>query len=117
MVPLHPGITGRADLHLEPLAVSPRQACVLLNVGNTKLYQLLGSGELESYLDGGARRIPMDSIRRRITMLLASASATGAATEYTPQSRRPNQKAEHDGWSGRRRPGAKTQEDKPGAAE
>jgi excisionase family DNA binding protein len=80
MASLDPGITGRGPNHLEPLAVTPRQACVLLNVGNTKLYQLLGSGELESYLDGGARRIPMDSIRRRITMLLASANATGAAT-------------------------------------
>ena len=32
--------------HLEPLAVSPRQACFLLGVGNTRLYQLIGDGEL-----------------------------------------------------------------------
>jgi excisionase family DNA binding protein len=78
MASLHPGITGRADL--EPLAVSPRQACVLLNVGLTRLYQLLRDGELASYRDGRARRITMKSIRRRIARLLA-ASATGAATE------------------------------------
>jgi excisionase family DNA binding protein len=75
MASLHPGITGRANNHLEPLAVSPRQACVLLGVGNTRLYQLIGSGELETYLDGRARRITMDSIRRRIARLVAAAQA------------------------------------------
>src|SRR6516164_314431 len=102
MASLHPGITGRADNHLEPLAVTPRQACVLLGVGNTRLYQLIRGGELESYLHGRARRI---------TRLLASASATGTATEDTPQSRRPGRKAEHDRWSGHRRPRPKPQED------
>jgi hypothetical protein len=43
---LHPGTTGRADLHLEPLAVTPRQACLLLRIGNTHLYELLGAGSL-----------------------------------------------------------------------
>jgi excisionase family DNA binding protein len=109
----HPRITGRAD-NLEPLAASPREACVLLNVGVTRLYQLLRDGELESYLDGRARRITMASIRRRVTRLLASASATGTATEDTPQSRRPGRKAEHDRWSARQRPHLKPQEDDPG---
>ena len=88
----HPRITGRAD-NLEPLAASPREACVLLNVGVTRLYQLLRDGELESYLDGRARRITMASIRRRVTRLLASTSATGTATEDTLQPRRPPKKA------------------------
>jgi len=76
MASLHPGITGRAGL--EPLAVSPRQACVLLNVGLTRLYELLGSGELESYLDGRSRRITMRSIRRRIKRLLKDSGAEPA---------------------------------------
>lgn len=85
--------------HLEPLAVSPRQACTLLKIGVTRLYQLLRNNELESYLDGRARRITMDSIHRRITRLLAGASPIGPATENTPQPRRPGRTAEHDRWS------------------
>ena len=113
---LHPGTTGRADLHLEPLAVTPRQACLLLRIGNTHLYELLGAGELDSYKDGRARRITMDSIRRRIARLLATATATGAATEDTPQPHRPIRKAEHDRLLGRRRPQPRPQEEKPGGA-
>src|SRR5262245_57971134 len=111
MASLHPGITGRADNHLEPLAVTPRQACILLGVGNTRLYQLIRNGELESYLDGRARRITMRSIHRRITRLLASASATSTATADTPQPRRPGRNAEHDRWSGRRGPRPRPRED------
>jgi len=103
-----PRITGD---HLEPLAVSPRQACTLLKIGVTRLYQLLRDDELESYLDGRARRITMDSIHRRITRLLASASATGPATEDMPQPRRPGRMAQHDKWA---RPRPKPQQDEPG---
>jgi excisionase family DNA binding protein len=62
---------------IEPLAVSPRQACRLLGCGITRLYELIGAGELESYLDGRMRRITMRSIVARIERLLAS-SAGGA---------------------------------------
>lgn len=54
----------------EPLVVSPRQACVLLGIGNTRLYQLIGRGDLESYVEGDRRRITMASIRRRIETLV-----------------------------------------------
>jgi hypothetical protein len=46
-------------------------------VGNTRLYELLGAGELESYLDGRARRITMASIQARVARLL---SAGGGAS-------------------------------------
>jgi excisionase family DNA binding protein len=68
---IHPGVTGRSDL--EPLAVSPRKACVLLGIGNTRLYHLIGNGELESYKEGKARRITMRSIQRRFERLIAAA--------------------------------------------
>src|SRR5262245_43486409 len=55
-----------------PLVVSPRVACVMLDIGTTRLYQLIGTGELDSYLDGRVRRITVDSIRRRIARLLAA---------------------------------------------
>ena len=53
----------------EPLVVTPRQACVLLGIGNSRLYQLLTSGELPSYQEGRGRRITMASIRARIERL------------------------------------------------
>jgi excisionase family DNA binding protein len=73
--------TGRTvGADLEPLAVSPRQACLLLSVGNTRLYQLIGNGELVAYRDGRSRRVTMQSIRARVARLAAGASdATQAA--------------------------------------
>jgi len=57
----------------EPLAVSPRQACMLLSIGNTRLYELIGNGELVAYKDGRARRVTMQSIRARVARLSAAA--------------------------------------------
>jgi excisionase family DNA binding protein len=67
----------------EPLSVSPRQACSLLNVGNTRLYQLLRDGELATYREGRARRITVESIRARVSRL-----AGGNGNGNTPRSRR-----------------------------
>jgi hypothetical protein len=75
MASVHPSVTGRAIGAVEPLAVSPRQACILLSIGNTHLYRLIGCGELESYLEGHARRITVESIRRRVASLLEEAKA------------------------------------------
>jgi hypothetical protein len=54
-----------------PLVVSPHVACTILNIGTTRLYQLIGAGELDTYLDGRARKITIASIHRRIARLLA----------------------------------------------
>jgi hypothetical protein len=53
-----------------PLAVKPRVACRMLSCGTTRLYELLGTGELESYRDGGARMITTRSILARVERLL-----------------------------------------------
>jgi excisionase family DNA binding protein len=84
----HPGVTGCADLHLEPLAVSPRKACLLLGVGNTRLYQLIGNGELDAYREGRARRITLESIRRRVAGLVAATNASGNDIKAGPFRRR-----------------------------
>jgi excisionase family DNA binding protein len=47
---------------LQPLAVTPRRACDLLAIGKTRLFELLREGELKSYRNGGARRIPFASL-------------------------------------------------------
>jgi excisionase family DNA binding protein len=76
-------ISSNGLTEAERLVVSPRIACVMLNVGTTRLYQLIHAGELESYLDGKARKITVESIRRRIAHLLAAPGHAAA-----PQPRR-----------------------------
>jgi excisionase family DNA binding protein len=85
MPTIHPGITGRkGGSDLEPLSVSPRQACLLLGVGNTRLYQLIRDGELSTYHEGRARRITMESIRARVSRL---AGRNSSSTTPTPRRR------------------------------
>jgi excisionase family DNA binding protein len=78
MLTEYPGGAGRPGADsLEPLAVSPRQACVLLGVGTTRLYQLIRDGELVTYHEGRARRVTMASIRARVARL-AGAGGNGS---------------------------------------
>jgi hypothetical protein len=56
----------------EPLLVRPREAWRMLNCGNTFGYQLLDRDELESFLDGKARKITVESIHRYIARKLAA---------------------------------------------
>jgi excisionase family DNA binding protein len=49
-----------------------REAARLLNVGQSRLYKLMRTGELESYRDGRARRITMKSIKDRVNRLAAA---------------------------------------------
>ncbi len=67
--PRHPVIS--ADDHLEPLVVRPRVAWRLLDCGNAYGYRLIAAGELESYRDGRARKITLESIRRYVMRRLA----------------------------------------------
>ena len=67
--PRHPVIL--ADSHFEPLVVRPRVAWRLLGCGNAYGYRLIAAGELESYRDGRARKITVESIRRYIKRRLA----------------------------------------------
>ena len=77
------GSTDR-QYEIEPLAVSPRQACRLLGVGTTRLYQLIGNGELVAYKDGRSRRVTVQSIRARVARLAAAAGASDA-TQAAPR--------------------------------
>jgi hypothetical protein len=86
MSSIDPGITGRAPKYqLEPLAVSPRQTGILLDVGQTRVFELLKSGELESYLDGSARKITMRSIRARQERLIAADQARRRSHKPSPK--------------------------------
>ena len=61
-----------------PLAVSPKKAGVILDLGQTTIYELIKNGELESYQEGRARKITMRSIRCRIERLIAEQRSVSA---------------------------------------
>jgi excisionase family DNA binding protein len=54
--------TPAAPVGLTPLAVSPNEACHLLSIRLSRLYELMRTGELASYAEGRLRRIPMTAI-------------------------------------------------------
>jgi excisionase family DNA binding protein len=55
-----------------PLVVRPMQACRLLSIGLTRCYELMNAGELESFKDGKARKITVESIKDYINRRSAS---------------------------------------------
>jgi hypothetical protein len=63
----------------ERLVVSPRHARYLLDVGNTRLYELLAANELDSFLDGRSRKITVESIHRYISRRLATDDRLGTS--------------------------------------
>jgi hypothetical protein len=71
-----PGDNGKAPVApLEPIVVRPKQACIMLSIGHTRLFAMLRDGELESYMDGGSRLITVASIRAHVAKGLAGARA------------------------------------------
>ena len=62
--------TTLSDWEGAPLIVKPKEARRMLACGHTRLYQLIAAGELDSFLDGRARKITVDSIRRYIARQL-----------------------------------------------
>jgi hypothetical protein len=54
------------------LLVKPKIAWKMLACSNTRGYELLAAGELDSFLDGRSRKITVDSIRQYIARRLAS---------------------------------------------
>ena len=86
MSKIHPEVTSR---HIEPLLVRPREAWKMLGCGNTHGYELLNGGELDSFLDGKARKIVVASIHRYIARKLAGAATTEAAQQPRRRGRPP----------------------------
>ncbi|WP_257164780.1 helix-turn-helix domain-containing protein [Bradyrhizobium sp. SRS-191] len=54
---------------------SPNEAMNFLGVARAKLYELIKNGEVESYREGGARKITWPSIRALIQRRLAEETA------------------------------------------
>jgi hypothetical protein len=53
----------------------------MLGCGNTRGYELLAAGELDSFLDGRSRKITVASIHAYVARRLSAAGATGAAAQ------------------------------------
>jgi excisionase family DNA binding protein len=54
-----------------PIVGSVNETMTALKIGREKIYQLLNSGELESYRDGGPRKILWRSIEAYVERRLA----------------------------------------------
>ena len=63
----------RAEISdLDPLVVKPKVAWKMLACGNTRGYELLAAGELESYKEGRSRKITVASIKALVARRLAA---------------------------------------------
>jgi hypothetical protein len=72
--------------NLGPLVVKPKIAWKMLQCSNTRGYELLATGELESFLDGRSRKIVVASIQSYITRRLA-AKDTVATSDRSSRTR------------------------------
>jgi hypothetical protein len=66
------------------LLVKPKTAWMMLACSNTRGYELLAAGELDSFRDGRSRKITVESIHRYIERRLAA-----RATDKDQQCRGP----------------------------
>jgi hypothetical protein len=66
----------KSSTAVEPLVVRPAEAWRMLGCGPTYGYELLERGELDSFTDGGARKITVESIKRYIAKKLATCATT-----------------------------------------
>ncbi len=60
---------------LPPLLLRPEQVARLLNVGRSKVFDLIRSGELRSVKSGGSRRISAMALREYVDRLEAEEAA------------------------------------------
>jgi hypothetical protein len=75
----------RSPLSIAPLAVSPRTAGHLLGLGQSRIYNLMRSGELQNYVDGGARRIVMASITEYFARRVAASAGGWKQRPHNPR--------------------------------
>ena len=74
-----------ADL---PLIVKPRRAAAMLDIGLTRLYELLNSGALVSVREGRSRKILVASIHAYVARTFADATESGLGTQQSAAGKR-----------------------------
>jgi hypothetical protein len=62
----------------EPLVVSPRRARLMLDCGNTRLYELIAAREVESYKAGKSRKIVVTSIKAYVARQIEASRSRAA---------------------------------------
>jgi excisionase family DNA binding protein len=61
--------TDRAATSFTKLLLRPEEAADLLSVGRSKIYELIGTGELASVRIGASRRIPSEVLAEFVRQL------------------------------------------------
>jgi hypothetical protein len=79
-------VSSTTPADVGPLVVKPKVAWQMLACSNTRGYELLAAGALDSFLDGRSRKITVESIHRYIAQRVASTQGT------TAQSKSPRRK-------------------------
>ncbi len=69
---------AKPSINVKPLVVGTTEARRLGGWGKTKIFELIATGELDSYLEGRVRRITLESIEARIQRKLHEAKAASA---------------------------------------
>jgi excisionase family DNA binding protein len=75
----------RANKHaprIEPRVTDVTGGCKRANVGKDRFYELLNSGEIESYLDGRARKVLLASVDAYIDRQIAQSRGSFQRARY-----------------------------------
>ena len=88
-----PTDTTTTSISTEAICVRPSVAFAMLGVRKTRGYQLINSGELQSFLDGNSRRILVQSIKDYVSRRLAD--PTTAVMKPTPDGRKRRKPHDH----------------------
>lgn len=56
-------------MSVEKLLLKPEEAAEVLSIGRSKVYELIGTGELASVRIGTSRRVPADALVEFVTRL------------------------------------------------
>lgn len=64
---------------IERLLLKPEEAAEVLSIGRSKVYELIGTGELASVRIGASRRVPAEALAEFVSQLQrAVAESSGA---------------------------------------
>ncbi|WP_128380481.1 excisionase family DNA-binding protein [Streptomyces cavernae] len=61
------------------LLLSPERAADRMDLGRSKIFELMATGELESVLIGRSRRIPLDALKAYVERLRADQGTRAAS--------------------------------------
>jgi excisionase family DNA binding protein len=65
---------------MDKLLLRVEEVAELLDVGRTRVYQLISCGDLRSIKIGGSRRIPSTAVQHYLDRMLDGAAHSGAAS-------------------------------------